>query len=67
MFYIEEEKRGFFPEEDLFIPGRYEIEIKPEETKEFTKLSEAITKSLIFSCSAFVFFSSTNSLLSMIF
>ena len=32
MFYIEEEKRGFFPEEDLFIPGRYEIEIKPEET-----------------------------------
>ncbi len=36
MFYIEEEKRGFFPEEDLFIPGRYEIEIKPEETKEFT-------------------------------
>ncbi len=36
MFYIEEEKRGFFPEEDLFIPGRYEVEIKPKETKEFT-------------------------------
>lgn len=36
MFYIEEEKRGFFPEEDLFIPGRYEIEIEPEKNKEFT-------------------------------
>lgn len=36
MFYIEEEKRGFYPEENLFIPGRYEVEIKPQETKEFT-------------------------------
>lgn len=36
MFYIEEEKRGFYPEEDLFVPGRYEIEIKANETKEFT-------------------------------
>lgn len=36
MFYIEEEKRGFYPEEDLFVPGRYEIEIKAGETKEFT-------------------------------
>lgn len=36
MFYIEEEKRGFYPEEDLFVPGRYEIEIKSGKTKEFT-------------------------------
>ena len=27
MYYIEEEKRGFFPEENLLVPGRYEIEI----------------------------------------
>ena len=27
MFYIEEEKRGFYPEEDHSVPGRYEIEI----------------------------------------
>ena len=31
MYYIEEEKRGFFPEENLSVPGRYEIEI-PENT-----------------------------------
>ena len=31
MYYIEEEKRGFFPEENLAVPGRYEIEI-PENT-----------------------------------
>ena len=36
MFYIEEEKRGFYPEEDLFVPGRYEINIKANTTKEFT-------------------------------
>ena len=36
MFYVEEEKRGFYPEEDLFVPGRYEIEIKANTTKEFT-------------------------------
>ena len=29
MYYIEEEKRGFFPEEDHVVPGRYEIDIKP--------------------------------------
>ena len=34
MYYIEEEKRGFFPEEDLAVPGRYEIEILPNEEKE---------------------------------
>ena len=34
MYYIEEEKRGFYPEEDLYVPGRYEIELKPNEEKE---------------------------------
>lgn len=36
MFYIEEEKRGFCAEENHAIPGRYEIEIKPNEVKEIT-------------------------------
>lgn len=36
MFYIEEEKRGFSAEENHAIPGRYEIEIKPNENKEIT-------------------------------
>jgi len=36
MFYIKEEERGFYPEEDLIIPGRYEVVIKPRETKEIT-------------------------------
>lgn len=36
MFYIEEEERGFSAEENHAIPGRYEIEIKPNETKEIT-------------------------------
>lgn len=36
MYYLEEEKRGFYPEEDLVVPGRYEIEIKANEEKEFT-------------------------------
>ncbi len=36
MYYIEEEKRGFYPEEDLIVPGRYEINIKANEEKEFT-------------------------------
>ena len=26
MYYIEEEKRGFYPEEDLYVSGRYEVE-----------------------------------------
>ena len=34
MYYIEEEKRGFFPEEDLIVPGRYELELLPNEEKE---------------------------------
>lgn len=33
MFYIEEEKRGFYPKEDHSVVGRYEIEIKPNEEK----------------------------------
>lgn len=36
MFYIEEEKRGFYPEENHIVPGRYEIQIKPNEQKEIT-------------------------------
>ena len=33
IYYIEEEKRGFYPEENLAVPGRYEIDIKKNETK----------------------------------
>lgn len=36
MFYIEEEKRGFYPEENHAVPGRYEVEIKPKEEKEIS-------------------------------
>ena len=36
MFYIEEEKRGFEAEENHVIPGRYEIEIEPNEEKEIS-------------------------------
>ena len=36
MFYIEEEKRGFEPEENHTVPGRYEIEIEPNEEKEIS-------------------------------
>ena len=36
MFYIEEEKRGFFPEENHIVPGRYEVEINPMEEKEIS-------------------------------
>lgn len=34
MLYLKEEERGFYPEEDLSVPGRYEITIEPKETKE---------------------------------
>ena len=34
MFYIEEEKRGFFPEENHAVCGRFEIDIRPKEEKE---------------------------------
>ena len=36
MYYIKEEERGFSPEEDLLVPGRYEIEIGAKENKEVT-------------------------------
>ena len=36
MFYIEEQKRGFYPEEDHSVPGSYEIEIEAKETKEIS-------------------------------
>ena len=36
MFYIEEQKRGFEPEENHVVPGRYEIEIGPNEEKEIS-------------------------------
>ena len=36
MFYIEEEKRGFNAEENHSVPGRYEIEINPNEPKDIT-------------------------------
>lgn len=34
MYYIEEEKRGFPPEENLVVPGRYEITIDSNSKKE---------------------------------
>lgn len=36
MFYIEEEKRGFYPEENHNVPGVYEIELFPNEEKEIS-------------------------------
>ena len=36
MFYIEEEKRGFNAEENLSVPGSYQIEIEPDEYKAIT-------------------------------
>lgn len=34
MFYIEEEKRGFFPEEDHIVSGVFEVDINPYEEKD---------------------------------
>ena len=34
MYYIEEEKRGMFPEENLVVPGRYEIVVPANSQKE---------------------------------
>ncbi len=34
MYYLEEEKRGFYPEENLAVPGRYEVEIEENSEKE---------------------------------
>ena len=36
MYYLKEEERGFFPEENLSVSGRFEIDIKPNEIKEIT-------------------------------
>ena len=36
MFYIEEEKRGFYPKENHAVTGVYEIEIEPNENKEIS-------------------------------
>ena len=36
MFYIEEEKRGFYPEENLAVPGRYEVVIPENSQKEIS-------------------------------
>ena len=36
MFYIEEEKRGFYPKENHSVTGVYEIELKPNEEKEIS-------------------------------
>ena len=34
MYYLEEEKRGFYPEENLAVPGRYEVELEENEEKD---------------------------------
>ena len=36
MFYIEEEKRGFFPEENHIVSGVFEIDIEPNEEKDIS-------------------------------
>ena len=36
MYYIEEEKRGLYPEENHLVPGIYEVEIEPNEEKEIS-------------------------------
>lgn len=54
MFYIEEEKRGFYPEENHAVAGTFEVEIKPNEEKEISfvcsfeeNIDEIDTKELI--------------------
>lgn len=36
MYYLWEDKRGFYPEENHVVAGRYEIEIEPHEEKNIT-------------------------------
>ncbi len=36
MYYIEEEKRGMSAEENLAVPGRYEVELKPNKEENIT-------------------------------
>lgn len=54
MFYLEEEKRGFYPEENHAVTGRYEINLEPNEEKEISivcsldeNIEELHTKQLI--------------------
>ena len=45
MYYLKEEERGFFPEENLCVPGRYEILIGAKQKKDiylFVSLEEEI-------------------------
>ena len=46
MFYIEEEKRGFFPEENHCVTGVFSVDIEPNEKKEISFMCslEAIPK-----------------------
>lgn len=39
MYYLKEEERGFYPKEDLVVPGRFEIELNPKEEKEITVIA----------------------------
>lgn len=36
MYYVEEQKRGFYPEENLVVPGRYEVEIEENQEREIS-------------------------------
>ena len=36
MYYIEEERRGFYPEENHSVVGRFEVDLKPNEEKKIT-------------------------------
>lgn len=46
MFYVEEEKRGFYPQENHSVTGVFEVELAPNEEKEISFICslEAITK-----------------------
>ena len=36
MYYLKEDERGFYAEENLVVPGRYEVSLNPNESKEIT-------------------------------
>lgn len=36
IYYLKEDERGFYPEENLAVPGRFEIALKPNETNKIT-------------------------------
>ncbi len=36
MLYLKEEERGFYSKENLSVPGRFEVNLKPRESKEIT-------------------------------